>query len=564
MRLLLLTLMAIAAGCADTPQRPDPTYDRISQELERAVQERAGRVTTEAVSDALLPPLIVQMPQGLAAAPEARFDLSVSNAPASQVFLAMVSGTRYSMIVHPEVKDLISVNLKDVTVIEALDTLRDLYGYEYRIQGSRISVLPVSLQSRLFQVNYLQVTREGRSDVRVSSGSITSSASQPGAAPGAAGSLPAGQTVRPQDSTRVSTTSESNFWGDITKSLNAIVGTGGGRSVIVNTQSGVIVARAFPSELRNVEAFLKAMQLVVERQVVLEAKIIEVTLREGQETGINWAAFRDGSNRAAAGFVTPGATIGTTGVLNTPRLGATLGAAGSLAAVAGGPGAIFGLALQTTNFAALLTFLESQGSVNVLSSPRIATINNQKAVLKVGTDEFFVTNVSTTAVTSGAGTTTTPTITVQPFFSGIALDVTPQIDGENNIILHVHPSVSEVTERRKFIDLGNVGTFTLPLASSTVNETDTIVRVQDSNIVAIGGLMRQTTVQDRSRVPGAADLEGVGGLFRQRSSSTVKSELVILIKPTIIHSDRNWQQDLSETRDRVRSMERPQLPAGPR
>jgi len=525
---------------------------------------RAGKVTADAVSEALLPPLIVQMPQVQAAAPETRFDLSVSNAPANQVFLAIVSGARYSMIVHPEVKDLISVNLKDVTVIEALDTLRDLYGYEYRVQGSRISVLPVTLQSRIFQVNYLHALREGRSDVRVSSGSITAAASQPGAAAGAATSLPAGQTARPQDSTRVSTSSESNFWGDVTKSLTAIVGTGDGRSVVVNPQSGVIVARAFPSELRNVEAFLKAMQLVVERQVVLEAKIIEVTLREGQETGINWAAFRDGSNRAAAGFVNPGSNIGNTGTLSTSRLGATLGTTGALAAAAGGPGAIFGLALQTTNFAALFTFLETQGTINVLSSPRIATINNQKAVLKVGTDEFFVTNVSTTAVTSGAGTTTTPTITVQPFFSGIALDVTPQIDGENNIILHVHPSVSEVTEKRKLIDLGNVGTFTLPLASSTINETDTIVRVQDSNIVAIGGLMRQTTVQDRSRVPGAADLDGVGGLFRQRSSSTVKSELVILIKPTIIHSDRNWQQDLTDTRDRVRSMERQPPPAGPR
>ena len=305
------------------------------------------------------------------------------------------------------------------------------------------------------------------------------------------------------ESSRVTTKSDTNFWAGITKSITAIVGGGGGRNVIVNTQSGIIVVRALPAELRAVEKFLKEMQVVVERQVMLEAKIIDVTLREGFEAGVNWAAFRDGSTRAAGGVVRPGTDIGNTGPISTPTallpdgsidpasaFTATLGAAASLAAGVTAPGAVFGLALQTSNFAALLTFLETQGSVNVLSSPRVATINNQKAVLKVGQDDFFVTNISTTATTSGAGTVTTPTITVQPFFSGIALDVTPQIDDNSNIILHVHPQVSRVVEQRKVVDLGSLGAFTLPLASSSVNETDTIVRVQDGNIVAIGEIGR--------------------------------------------------------------------------
>jgi MSHA biogenesis protein MshL len=330
----------------------------------------------------------------------------------------------------------------------------------------------------------------------------------------------------------------------------------------------VIVVRALPAELRSVESFLKSMQLIVERQVVLEAKIIDVTLREGAEAGINWAAFRDGNTRAAGGVVRPGTTIGNTGPLTTPTallpdgsidpastLTAALGAAASLAAGVGAPGAVFGLALQTDNFAALLAFLETQGTVNVLSSPRVATINNQKAVLKVGQDDFFVTNVSTTSTTSGTSTTISPTITVQPFFSGIALDVTPQIDDNNNIILHVHPQVSRVIEQRKVVDLGTLGVVTLPLASSSVNETDTIVRVQDGNIVAIGGLMRQESLSANSQVPGLGDIPGLGVLFQQRNRRITKSEVVILLKPTIVHSDRNWQQDLSETRDRIRALQ---------
>jgi len=567
---IALAVIALAA-CADTPQREDATYERIRQELEKAVTERAKPASPDAVSQALLPPLVVEMPRLDATPLDQRFDLNVNNAPANQVFMAIVSGTRYSMIVHPNVKDPISVSLKDVTAPEALETIRELYGYEYRIQGNRITVQPLSLQTRVFQVNYLQAQRRGRTDVRVSSGSISDS--PVAAAPGATQAIgPASQLT---ESTRVTTTSESDFWNDVTKSLRAIIGTGEGRDVIVNPQSGVIVVRAMPPALRQVESFLKAMQLVVERQVVLEAKIIEVTLREGFESGVNWAAFRDGSNRGAAGIVNPGATIGNTGALTAPTarnpdgsvstasaLTATLGAAGSLVAGTGAPSGIFGLALQTNNFAALISFLESQGAVNVLSSPRVATINNQKAVLKVGTDEFFVTNVTTTSTTSGTSTTIAPTITTQPFFSGIALDVTPQIDENNNIILHIHPSVSTVVEKRKIVDLGSLGTFTLPLASSEINETDTIVRVQDNAIVAIGGLMRQQTTTDGAQVPGVGDAPGIGALFRQRSRRSIKSELVILLKPTIVHSDRNWQQDLSDTRDRVRALERPAPPAG--
>jgi MSHA biogenesis protein MshL len=570
-KLLMLAIATAAAGCADHWAQRDATRERINAEMDKAVEER--------VKQAMLPPLVVEMPRDVEARPlEPRFDLNVSNAPAAQVFMAIVSGTRYSMIVHPDVREAISVNLKDITVLDALDTLRDLYGYEYRVQGNRITVLPVTLQTRVFQVNYLQAIRSGRTDVRVSSGSITDAPTAgAGAAAPAGGSGAPGQRLT--ESTRITTTSDSNFWGDIVKSISAIVGAAGGRNVIVNSQSGVIVVQALPAELRAVENFLKTMQLIVERQVVLEAKIIDVTLREGFEAGINWAAFRTSNNsRAGGGVVRPNTTIGPNppgALLSTPTavlpdgtidtqsaFTATLGAAAaSLATGLTAPGAVFGLALQTADFAALLTFLETQGSVNVLSSPRVATINNQKAVLKVGQDDFFVTNISTTSTTSGAGTVTTPTITVQPFFSGIALDVTPQIDGNNNIILHVHPQVSRVIEQRKTVDLGNLGAFTLPLASSSVNETDTIVRVQDGNIVAIGGLMRQETLSVDSQVPGLGDVPGLGLLFQQRNRRATKSEIVILLKPTIVHSDRNWQQDLTDTRERLRGLQPGARPA---
>ncbi len=573
---LALAISLLIAGCAEPPrQGSSPTLDSIHRELDKAAQTRkVPAATSDAVSRALMPPLMVEMPRADGQKPDSRFDLSVNNAPASQVFLAIVSGTRFSMVLHPDVKGELSVNLKDVTVTEALDTLRDLYGFDYTVQGNRITILPASLQTRIFKVNYLQALRRGQTETRVSSGSITDGSSSPGTpAPGAIPVPTTGPTgasnTRATESSRVTTTSNSNFWGDIQNSLTAILGGATGRSVVVNPQSGVIVVRAMPNELRGVEQFLTAMQLIVERQVMLEAKIIEVRLRDGYQAGINWAGFRDGSTRFGAGVISPGTALQRDGAIGTATAraadgtlrsdsvfsgGSVAGIASGLALGTGAAGGLFGLALQTQDFAALLTFLETQGGVNVLSSPRVATINNQKAVLKVGTDDFFVTNVSTTSSTSGTSTTVTPTITVAPFFSGIALDVTPQIDDNSSIILHVHPSVSNVVEKRKVIDLGSLGAFTLPLASSDVNETDTIVRVTDGNIVAIGGLMRQQSSSERSQVPGVGDAPGIGGLFRQRDSSNSKSELVILLKPTIIHSDRNWQEDLEQTRARIRAM----------
>ena len=186
--------------------------------------------------------------------------------------------------------------------------------------------------------------------------------------------------------------------------------------------------------------------------------------------------------------------------------------------------ALLGLAFQTQNFAAMLQFLESQGTVQVLSSPRIATLNNQKAVLKVGTDDFFVTNITTTTPSTGTPSSVSPTITVQPFFSGIALDVTPQIDENNLITLHIHPSVSVVTEKTKSLDLGSLGAFKLPLASSDISESDTVVRVEGSNIVAIGGLMKQQQNQGHSQVPVLGDLPIVGNAFRNTDNSSVNAK----------------------------------------
>jgi len=315
--------------------------------------------------------------------------------------------------------------------------------------------------------------------------------------------------------------------------------------------------------MRAVQQYLRESQISVERQVMLEAKIIQVTLSDSYQSGINWSAFRStGPNVAIGQSANTGSTtvLGSSGQVlqgggQTLNLSTSTVTTAASALAADNPASgVFGLAFQTSNFAALLQFLQSQGNVQVLSSPRIATLNNQKAVLKVGTDQFFVTNVATVTTTTGATTQQTPTVSVAPFFSGILLDVTPQIDEQNNITLHVHPSISDVTTSETVVNLGGtVPSITLPLAKSTVSETDTIVRVPDGNIVAIGGLMSVNVSDNRGGIPGVTE-GGLGDLVRNTSRISSKNELVILIRPTVIQSDRNWADGLRDTRERIEGM----------
>jgi len=561
---LLAVLIAALAACQSGPPPATPK-STINAELQAALASRPAPKVPERISAALLPPIASELPRP-AAIPEPRFDLAVNNASVTQVFNAIASGSRYSILVPPGLTGTVSLNLKDVTVKEALEVLREMHGFEYRIDGTRVFVQSASLQTRLFQVSYPTTKRVGRSDTRVISGSISNSA---GGSGGAAAGSGAGANT---EGSQVSTTTDSDFWKELELSLKAVVGSDGGRQIVMSAHTGVIIVKAFPKELREVENFLRSAKLSIDRQVMLEAKIVEVSLKQGFESGVNWAALTHAGNHAFSVGADPSrinvpGSIGRAGGISTGSLvtpidssttppTVTSGTLAQLIAspfVSGGSG-MLAMAFTSTGFDGLLAFLETQGSVHVLSSPRVAAVNNQKAVLRVGTDDFFITNISTTTTASAGGTVTTPSITVQPFFSGISLDVTPQIDDEGMVTMHVRPSVSEVSERSRVVNLGNLGQFTLPLASSNVNETDTVVRVQDGYIVAIGGLMSQHESDDEAKVPGAGDVPVAGHLFKRTNRATTKRELVFLIKPTVIKGDAQWRDDIQRSEERIRGL----------
>jgi MSHA biogenesis protein MshL len=533
--------LGLLAGCvADRPLRTPEVSTVVRAELAKTAPSKPV-VVPPRISDALADPAapIVPLPA------EPKIDLLVNNAQAREVFLAIVADTRYSMLMHPDVAGNLSVTLRGVTVLEALEAIRDVYGYDFKVDGRRITVYGPTLQTRMFTINYLQSQRSGNSELRVSSG-----ASLPASGSASTGSTAASGSASSQgESSRVQTTTKTDFWAELTGAVRSLVGSGEGRSVVASPQAGIMAVRAMPEELRQVDQFLKAAQISVERQVMLEAKVVEVELRDGFQSGIDWSALKNNvSNIGAMGILGGNTTSNTlvSGVqTNLPGFvaGNSLLADGVSLPQAGG--ALFGLALATDGFQAVLGFLETRGDVQILSSPRIATLNNQKAVLKVGTDDYFVTGVtggsSTTATASTPASATLPNISLTPFFSGISLDVTPQIDSGTTVTLHIHPSVTTVTEKIKQVDLGSVGNYRFPLASSNVNESDTVVRIQDGNIVAIGGLMQLESTRRTSGLPGASDIPIWSNFLSNKANTGRKKEVVVLIKPTIIRNNLDWE-----------------------
>lgn len=548
--LAVLMLGALATSCTSNPYNWNrETAESITSTLDQAGKQSASEVPAE-VSDALLPPMQMRLPDGSSVAPlEPRFDLSLNNAPARNVFMGLVEGTPYSIVLAPDISGSLSLHLKNTTVPEAMDAIRRVYGYDFRRDGNRFMVLGRGMQTRFYPVNYLNLSRKGKSDMRVSTGELTQLSGSSGSSNSSISSST--QTTR-LPSIHVETSSNTDFWAELQQTLTAIVGSGEGRQVMVNPQSGIVIARAMPDELRVVEDYLGLTAANVNRQVILEAKILNVQLSDQYQTGINWAAMQGSST---IGQVGGGTIFGGSGVSeiagNTGNLSGVLPSGTNTSAFGG----VFSVATDASDFSAFVEMLKSQGDVHVLSSPRVSTINNQKAVIKVGGDEFYITSVKTTPSTVITQPNTTE-VELTPFFSGIALDVTPQIDSNNNIVLHIHPAVSEVTQNNKSFTVNDLVS-NLPLAASTIQESDNVVRARSGQFIVIGGLMKEGTTDENASVPFLGDIPLIGNLFKHKRVTRIKNELVILLKPTIvdINDSQAWGEMINDTSSRMKQLQ---------
>ncbi len=528
----------------------DQMIDDAFQSKQMATISAEQTASEKEIASALLPDINLSAPGAGSIDVEPRFDIKVYRAKIRQFFMGLVDDSNYNMILHPKVMGRITLDLKNVSVVEVMDVVRDVYGYDFEQTKTAFSVFPNTMRTRIFTMNYLNVNRSGGSKMSVSSGQVTESVT---------GSGETASTTQSISGSSINTESKSDFWAELRESLTALVGDKKGRNVVVSPQSGMVVVRAMPHELRAVEKFINKTQSFVQRQVIIEAKILEVELNERFQTGINWAALQTSGADSALIGQTGGGSIfggsgvtgiaGNTGILDPGGLSQITGTAASAF------GGVFSLALTVGNdFSAFIELLKTQGDVQVLSSPQISTVNNQKAVIKVGKDEFFITDVKSNTSTTTATAITQSNVELTPFFSGVALDVIPQISESGEIILHIHPTVSTVTEKIKDISISSGTSLSVPLAVSTIRESDSIIRARSGQVVIIGGLMQNSVEERVSKVPLLGDIPLLGALFRHTQEIKKKSELVILLKPIVMDSEQQMDEYVRNVKSRFKQI----------
>ncbi|HHJ3242710.1 TPA: pilus (MSHA type) biogenesis protein MshL [Vibrio parahaemolyticus] len=528
----IASLMGCSMGHRDPVEVKQALNESINQANSRALEEIPSSVEAD-----LMPNLDSNVSSDNGTSK--RFRIQANAVEARSFFASLVKGTEYSVAIHPAVQGNITVNLSDVTLDEVLSVIQNMYGYDVMKSGKVIQVYPAGMRTVTIPVDYLQFKRSGRSLTSIVTGSVTSAGtSNSGGSSDSSDSSDSNNSNNGNDSsttstggTRIETITESDFWPMLQQAVANLIGSGKGQSVVVTPQAGVITVRAFPDDIREVREFLGVSQERMQRQVILEAKILEVTLSDGYQQGINW------SNLSAS--------IGNSGSIIVNRPASALPPLDAIGTLLGGQ---TNVTISDGNFEAVLNFMSTQGDLNVLSSPRITAANNQKSVIKVGTDQYFVTELSSNAG-NGENSNAVPEVELTPFFSGISLDVTPQIDNKGNVFLHVHPAVIEVTEEVKQLNLGGqFQNIQLPLAKSSIRESDSVIRAKDGDVVVIGGLMKQQNVEQVSKVPFLGDVPALGHLFRNTSNVTQKTELVILLKPTVVGVN-SWQKELERSRD---------------
>ncbi|HGS4502776.1 TPA: pilus (MSHA type) biogenesis protein MshL [Vibrio parahaemolyticus] len=528
----IASLMGCSMGHRDPVEVKQALNESINQANSRALEEIPSSVEAD-----LMPNLDSNVSSDNGTSK--RFRIQANAVEARSFFASLVKGTEYSVAIHPAVQGNITVNLSDVTLDGVLSVVQNMYGYDVMKSGKVIQVYPAGMRTVTIPVDYLQFKRSGRSLTSIVTGSVTSAGtSNSGGSSDSSDSSDSNNSNNGNDSsttstggTRIETITESDFWPMLQQAVANLIGSGKGQSVVVTPQAGVITVRAFPDDIREVREFLGVSQERMQRQVILEAKILEVTLSDGYQQGINW------SNLSAS--------IGNSGSIIVNRPASALPPLDAIGTLLGGQ---TNVTISDGNFEAVLNFMSTQGDLNVLSSPRITAANNQKSVIKVGTDQYFVTELSSNAG-NGENSNAVPEVELTPFFSGISLDVTPQIDNKGNVFLHVHPAVIEVTEEVKQLNLGgDFQNIQLPLAKSSIRESDSVIRAKDGDVVVIGGLMKQQNVEQVSKVPFLGDVPALGHLFRNTSNVTQKTELVILLKPTVVGVN-SWQKELERSRD---------------
>jgi MSHA biogenesis protein MshL len=439
------------------------------------------------------------------------FDVNFRDAPLVPVLNTLAQYAGLNLIISPEIAGTVTVDLKNVTLPQALDAILPPRGLQYRIEDGMLRVEKVQMESRTFKFDYITTQRSLSRSISASAtagggGGGIGAAAGTGTTGGAATSGGGGGGA---SSSTVSGSERTDVFTEMEGAVNALKSKDAGANVIFNKMAGIVFVTDYPRNLDQIGFFLETIQTAIHRQVVIEAKVIEIRLDDTNQFGVNFTALAGQALRLQQPFSTAGG---------------------------------FQIGVTSKEFNATLNALATQGYVNVLSSPTVSTLNNQPAIIRVGTQDIFF--QTTTQVDPRTGTIVQTAITPSAINEGVVLDVTPQISDDGIITMNVHPSVTERTGQATSPQ-GD----TVPIVD--VRETDTVVRVQEGGTVMIGGLITNRQIENTNKTPILGNLPVVGGLFRSTTKETHKTDLVILLTPRLL----DVRSALDYTRGRIENQE---------
>jgi MSHA biogenesis protein MshL len=529
---LLPVLLSLLAGCATLPQREQ---SKLPSQTAKAPRPPAPPEE--------LKELVIPQREEVRKPPEKFYSFSAREADVQEVLLAFSRESDLNLVIDPELSGKVTIDLKRVTLREALDTVLSPLGWTYRIEEKFVKIIRPQMETRLFTVNYLSTKRSGRREIYASNGG----GMQSGVSVGQQAVVTTGGS-RAGYSDLISV-DEMDLWREIHRGLEAIVFgpseenekgntpeeekknwsrvDAKGRKLVIHKATGVIWVTDYPGNLNKIASFLELMEGNSQRQVTIQAKIMEVVLSDEFREGINWAVIQGlpRSTNLAWGLTDRAGTTGFPGGQNgflTGDSASPIGTPGIFKVMPFGGIFSVGQAGVDVLLRDIVEAISEQGELKILSSPTISTLNNQKAIIRVVNQDVFF-------VTGAVATQSTVTQTIQPMTIdvGIILDVTPQISEDGNILMNIHPSITDKNGEKPSPD----GKTTFPLVS--VRETDTTVRVRDGQTIIIAGLMQERKEQTKIGVPGLQSLPLLGGMFRYQRETKRNIELVIMITPTL-------------------------------
>ena len=519
MVLLAMTLFWIG-GCARPGSEPAPELTDNSIASPREVLNSVGVLKTKPRLEPMvkLQPLVAmekEFPY------EGKlFSLSVRETPLGDVLMALAAEANLNLILDKDVdqQEPISIEFNNIPLKSALDNLMSVHDYSYTIEKG---VLRISgLKQQIFKIDYPLLFNNTSSEV---GGDILDTSG--GSGGNDSDTLKAAQSTNLKGQftieVEVADGDHQDIWKQIEEALQpAEEGQGGLLSsrgwAEINRMGGIILVRDRPSNLKAIEKFLERIQSALRRQVVIEAKIVEVTLDKAHQYGINWEEMR-----------LPFAHILPSGSLQVSTNLGELSTNGTFSLAFNDP-----VGKDTGKM--FLNALATNGHVNILSAPRLNVLNNQSAFITVGKVvpfKDYTVEKFTEKTSAGGEVTTIRTVpTINRFSEGVSLGITPQINEDGETILHVVPIITEQTGKETIEINGEVAN--LPIIS--IRESDTTVRVEDRTTIVIGGLIAEKTNDTIKKVPGLGDIPGLGWAFSHQERQTKKTELVIMLTTTVV------------------------------